>query len=94
MRPALKQDSSAHVPVHPTPAACAASRDNISDHDDNVHGQDRSHKEKIRGGNSYNFPYRTDNYAFILQAVGLQADSTITHQMDVTMNVVRTIATI
>ena len=40
------------------------------------------------------FPTKQMTMHFILQAVGLQADSTITRQMDVTLNVVRTIATI
>ena len=44
----LKQDSFARFPGHPPPAACAASRDNTSACDDNLYGQDCSHRDHIR----------------------------------------------
>ena len=44
----LKQDSFAPFPGHPPPAARAASRENISACDDNLYGQDCSHRGHIR----------------------------------------------
>ena len=32
--------------------------------DGNIYGQNYSHKDTIRGGNSYNIPYWEDNYEF------------------------------
>ena len=49
-----------------------------------VYGQDCSHKDNIRGGNMH----------LVLQLLHLQANLKITCQTDVTLTVVRTIATI
>ena len=80
----LKQDSFARFPGHPPPAARAASRDNISACDDNVYGGHRSNRDNTRGRNMH----------LVLQVLCLQANLTITRQTNVTLTVVRTIATI
>jgi len=56
---APQQEAFARASERTPPAALAASRDNISARDDNVHG----HENHNRGGNIYNPPSRSDDYS-------------------------------